>query len=152
MTRADYSNRLVVKVQEVVTMTAARQDRQDRPDRPDRQDRPDRPDRQDRQDRQEERVRREVTIDAPAEEVWEAVSTEEGRERWLEPDPEREVVVEPATAPGRLVWWWWRQDEPPRRVELLVLPVPAGTRVVVTETAPEFPLAALASAFMPALA
>ena len=33
-----------------------------------------------------ESVTREITIDAPLEDVWEAVSTDEGRERWLEPD------------------------------------------------------------------
>ena len=34
-------------------------------------------------------ITREVTIDAPVEDVWEAVSTDEGRERWLEPDDDR---------------------------------------------------------------
>ncbi len=37
-----------------------------------------------------ESLTREITIDAPLEDVWEAVSTEAGRERWLEPDPDRE--------------------------------------------------------------
>jgi N-methylhydantoinase B len=34
-------------------------------------------------------VRREVEIEASPEEVWEALATEEGRDRWLEEDPER---------------------------------------------------------------
>lgn len=107
-------------------------------------------------------VRREVEIDASPEEVWEAIATEEGRERWLEDDPERELTVESDTAPGRVVWWW-RSDpaDPPRRVEVEVVAVPAGARVIVTETAPlsvpyptavtstapRFPLAQLRAAF-----
>jgi uncharacterized protein YndB with AHSA1/START domain len=101
----------------------------------------------------ERHVRREVEIDAPPEEVWEAISTEEGRARWLEEDPVREIHVEPTTEPGRIVWWWWRNDrvEEPTRVELLVVAAPAGTRVIVIESAPLVPLARLQAAFTPAL-
>ncbi len=88
-------------------------------------------------------VRREVTIEVPPEEVWEALATEAGRERWLEPDPDRELLVETEQAPDRIVWWWWREDEAPRRVELLVVAAPAGSRVIVIESAPELPLARL---------
>jgi hypothetical protein len=91
-------------------------------------------------------VTREITIDAPVEDVWEAVSTEEGRERWLEQDPERELVVEESVAPEHITWWWWREDEPARRVDVDIAAVPAGTRVTVTETEPMiFPLAQFAS-------
>ncbi len=91
-------------------------------------------------------VTREITIDAPVEDVWEAVSTDEGRERWLEQDPERELVVEESVAPEHISWWWWREDEPARRVDVDIAAVPAGTRVTVTETEPMiFPLAQLAS-------
>jgi len=38
-------------------------------------------------------VTREVDVDASPEEVWEALATEEGRERWLQ-EPEREISVE----------------------------------------------------------
>ena len=92
-------------------------------------------------------VRREVEIDAAPEEVWESLATDEGRERWLEDDPEREIHVEVADEPSRLVWWWWQGDEPATRVEFLVVAAPAGTRVVVTETVPRFPLTALARSF-----
>jgi len=101
-------------------------------------------------------VRREVEIDASPEEVWEAIATEQGRERWLEEDPDRELAVEPGSAPGTIVWWW-RSDpaDRPRRVEVRVEAVPAGARVIVTETAPVrltgiaplFPLARLEAAF-----
>ena len=92
-------------------------------------------------------VRREVEIDASPDDVWESLASDEGRERWLDDDPEREIHVETAEEPSRLVWWWWHGDEPATRVEFLVVAAPAGTRVVVTETEPAFPLALLASSF-----
>jgi uncharacterized protein YndB with AHSA1/START domain len=93
------------------------------------------------------RTRREIEIEATPEEVWDALATEEGRETWLEDAPEREILVETAEQPHRLVWWWWREDEPATRVELLVVAAPAGARVIVVESAPSFPLAALAARF-----
>jgi uncharacterized protein YndB with AHSA1/START domain len=93
-------------------------------------------------------VRREIEIEATPEEVWEAVATDEGRERWLEEDEAgREIHVEVVQEPTRLVWWWWHGDEPATRVELLVVAAPAGARVVVTESAPSFPLATLQASF-----
>jgi uncharacterized protein YndB with AHSA1/START domain len=92
-------------------------------------------------------VRREVEIEATPEEVWESLATEEGREHWLEHDPEREIHVELADEPSRLVWWWWRGDEPATRVELLVVAAPAGARVVVVESQPSFPLAMFADSW-----
>jgi len=100
-----------------------------------------------------ELVRREVEIEAAPEQVWDALVDEERREAWLEPDPERELRIETAAAPEWLVWWWWHGDEPPHRVEVVLLPVPCGTRVIVTESAPAvFPLARMAGAFALALA
>ena len=92
-------------------------------------------------------VRREVQIEATPEEVWEALATEEGRDRWLEPDPDRELHVEVAEEPRRMVWWWWRGDDEATRVEVLVVAAPIGSRVIVVESQPSFPLVALASAF-----
>ena len=100
-------------------------------------------------------VRREIEIEATPEEVWEALATAEGRERWLQEDAEREIHVELSDEPARLVWWWWRGDDPATRVELLVVAAaagpprvgPADARVVVTESAPSFPLAALQASF-----
>jgi uncharacterized protein YndB with AHSA1/START domain len=91
-------------------------------------------------------VCREVDIEASPEEVWEALVTEEGRDRWLD-EPGRDVHVEVLDAPHRLVWWWAGEDEPATRVEFLVAASPSGTRVVVTETEPSFPLATLAASF-----
>jgi len=96
-------------------------------------------------------VRREVHVEASPEEVWEALVTEEGRERWLG-EPERDIHIEVLDAPHRLVWWWVGHEEPATRVEFLVVAAPAGTRVIVTESVPSFPLAMLARSFTGALA
>jgi uncharacterized protein YndB with AHSA1/START domain len=92
-------------------------------------------------------TRREIEIEATPEEVWEALATDEGREAWLEDTPQREILVETADEPHRLVWWWWTEDEPATRVELVVVAAPAGARVVVVESEPSFPLSALAARF-----
>jgi uncharacterized protein YndB with AHSA1/START domain len=91
-------------------------------------------------------VWREIDVEASPEEVWEALVTEEGRERWLG-EPDRDIYVEVLDAPNRLVWWWAGADEPATRVEFRVLALPRGTRVVVTESTPSFPIAMLAASF-----
>jgi uncharacterized protein YndB with AHSA1/START domain len=92
-------------------------------------------------------VRREVEVEATPEEVWEAIATEEGRDTWLEQDPDREVRIEIVEEPHRLVWWWESGERPATRVELLVVAAPAGARVIVTESVPAFPLPSLAMRF-----
>jgi uncharacterized protein YndB with AHSA1/START domain len=89
---------------------------------------------------------REVEIEASPEEVWEALVTEEGRERWLQ-EPERDIHVEVVESPSRLVWWWAGEEQPATRVEFLVQAIPDGTRVVVTESEPAVPLPELAASF-----
>jgi uncharacterized protein YndB with AHSA1/START domain len=94
-------------------------------------------------------VRREIEVEASPEEVFEALATEEGRERWLA-EPEREIHVEVLDAPHRLVWWWAGADEPATRVEFLVVAgsgLDPHTRVIVTESVPSFPIAMLAASF-----
>jgi hypothetical protein len=87
-------------------------------------------------------ARTEIDVEATPEEVWEHVSTEEGREGWLHPDEAADVWVETVEAPHRLVWWWGEG-----RVELDVVARPdGGSRVVVTESRPAFPVTALATA------
>src|SRR5271163_4516315 len=56
-------------------------------------------------------LRREIDVQASPEEVWEALATEEGRERWLD-EPDREIHVELLEAPHRLAWWWASAEEP----------------------------------------
>ncbi len=88
----------------------------------------------------DETVTHEVTIEAPIEDIWEALSTDAGREAWLEPDEDRTLVVEESEAPSRITWWWWHESdtgEPARYVEVRVVAIPdVGTRVTVTETQP----------------
>jgi uncharacterized protein YndB with AHSA1/START domain len=92
-------------------------------------------------------VRRHVDIEeATPEEVFEALVTEEGRDRWLD-EPEREIHVESAEPPSRLTWWWASENEPATRVCFEIVALPAGTRVIVTENAPRFSLPALAARF-----
>jgi|HubBroStandDraft_6_1064221.scaffolds.fasta_scaffold108025_3 uncharacterized protein YndB with AHSA1/START domain len=94
-------------------------------------------------------VRREIDVDASPEDVFAALATEEGRERWLT-EPGREIHIEVLDAPHRLVWWWAGAEEPATRVEFLLI-ADAGaeqrTRVVVTESQPSFPIATLAASF-----
>jgi uncharacterized protein YndB with AHSA1/START domain len=89
-------------------------------------------------------VRREVEVQATPEEVWDALATEEGRERWLEDEPEREIAIELADEPHRLVWWWGEPEGPATRVEFTIVAAPLGSRVLVTESVPRFPLDMLA--------
>jgi len=99
-------------------------------------------------------VTREIEVDASPEEVWKALATQEGRERWLQ-EPERDIHIEVLDAPHRLVWWWAGAQEPATRVEFLVLAgteMDPSTRVVVTESTPSFPLAELAASFALVLA
>ncbi|HTQ69481.1 MAG TPA: hypothetical protein VMI13_12400 [Solirubrobacteraceae bacterium] len=97
-------------------------------------------------DGEREQVSREVLLEASPEEVWEAIATEEGRERWLQEEGERDVQVVVAEEPERLVWWWSPDGghEEPARVEFLIRAVAGGTRVLVVETAPRLPLEMLA--------
>lgn len=88
-------------------------------------------------------VEREIEIEAAPEEVWEAIGTKEGRERWL--DDDRPVHVEVVEEPSRLVWWW-AEDDRWTRVEVTLVPAVSHTRVIVRESAPAFPLTALATA------
>ncbi len=92
-----------------------------------------------------------VEVAAGAPEVFALLATEDGRAAWLEPDPERTIVVESEQPPGegesgRISWWWWSAEEPPRHVELWVVAVPAGSRVIAIESAPALPLTMLAQA------
>ncbi|HEY0517350.1 MAG TPA: hypothetical protein VGD00_09535 [Solirubrobacteraceae bacterium] len=93
-----------------------------------------------------ERVRRHVDVEATPEEVFEALVTEQGRERWLQED-DRQIHIESCEPPERLVWWWAGEDEPATRVSFDIVALPSGARVIVTETAPRFPLPALAARF-----
>jgi uncharacterized protein YndB with AHSA1/START domain len=97
-------------------------------------------------------ITREIVLDEEPGEVWEALTEPERLEQWFAPE------VELDARPGGLgVFRWGNGEErhaiveeadPERRlalrfdddgaVELLLEPVPGGTRVVVTESVPSF--------------
>lgn len=92
-----------------------------------------------------------VDIDSSPEDVYELLASDAGRQAWLEPDRERTIVVEAAEPPsdtesGRISWWWWSGDDAPRQVELWVVAIPVGSRVIAIESAPSLPLTMLARA------
>ena len=91
-------------------------------------------------------VRREVHVEGSPEEVWEALSTDEGRGSWLG-EPEREIEIEHSEEPRKLVWRWSRAEEPETRVEFLLVASTTGTRVIVTESRPSFPIRMFAESF-----
>jgi uncharacterized protein YndB with AHSA1/START domain len=102
--------------------------------------------------RPEEAVTRSVDVDAEVEDVWQALATDEGRQSWIEPDPDRFLIVESSEWPDRISWWWWSAEQPATHVALRVVAIPSGARVIVTETGPSnFPVAQLAMWFHRAL-
>jgi uncharacterized protein YndB with AHSA1/START domain len=93
-------------------------------------------------------VTREVQIEAPPEEVWQALITEEGRERWLgEEGSDAAVEIDRLEPHHRLTWWWRAADGARTHVEFRIVAVPDGSRVLVTETLPRVPIATLAASF-----
>jgi uncharacterized protein YndB with AHSA1/START domain len=90
-------------------------------------------------------VTKETLIEAPAEEVWEAVVDPDwlGGEGELELRPggevrvaEREGFVEEVEPAERLVFWWAAPGEESTRVEIELDEVPGGTWVTVVEGRP----------------
>jgi len=97
-------------------------------------------------------VEREVFLDAPPAEVWEALTDEEQLEDWFANDVEfdldrggvfrwddgdvRHAVVEEVDAERRLALRWWDPGgDEQSEVTFTLEEIPAGTRLVVTETA-----------------
>ena len=75
-------------------------------------------------------VTREVVVEAPLEEVWEALTEPERLEEWFSEDGERrELVIEEVETRRRVAYTW---DDGQVAIELEE--VETGTRVVVTET------------------
>jgi|SRR5437588_8903685 len=93
-----------------------------------------------------DRIARELELDAPVDEVWEAVISDgfmaDEVELDLRPGGEarfddRAGWVEEALAPCRLTFWWADGDEPASRVELTLDRLhEASTRLRVIETRP----------------
>ncbi len=96
-----------------------------------------------------EKVEREVVVQAPAREVWEAVTSDGwlAEEVVLDLRPGGDACfrsgeeikagwVEDVHAPERLVFWWGSDDEPATRVELRLTPEDERTVLRVVETRP----------------
>jgi len=97
-------------------------------------------------------VEREIELDAPPDEVWEALTEPEQLEEWFANEVDfdverggtfrwddgdvRHAVVEEAD-PGRhlRIRWWEPGGAGESEVSITLVGVPAGTRLVVTETA-----------------
>lgn len=97
----------------------------------------------------DEKIERELLVDAPREDVWEAIVGD----GWLAEEVEVDLRiggdavfrsgettktgwVEDVLAPERLTFWWAADGEPASRVELWVLAEAEATRVRVIESRP----------------
>lgn len=83
-------------------------------------------------------IQREITVPAEPDEVWEALTDEDLRSEWLHDAGEpRDITDEEADEDERsLSFRWARPGEEATEVRFTVEAVPAGTRVVVVESAP----------------
>ena len=101
---------------------------------------------------EELRVERETLLPADPDEVWEALTDPDRLSEWLAPEvelepyeggevavrdgeDERTGTVETVIERERLTFTWARPGDEPSRVDLIVEAIPAGTRLVVVETA-----------------
>ena len=108
-----------------------------------------------RQDARDTAVRREIEVEAPPADVWNALTRPELLEQWLEAEVEldprpggtgrfvsaggehRLARVDDVDEGRRLAFTWWPDDggdEPASRVEFVLTPLQGGTRLVVTES------------------
>ena len=75
-------------------------------------------------------VTREVVLEAPLDEVWEAVTDPARVDEWFSEDgEERDLTIEEVETGRRVAYTWDDGD-----VAIVLEEVDAGTRVVVTET------------------
>ena len=102
---------------------------------------------------EERQVERETVLDATPDEVWKALTDERLLGEWLaeeaklEPEPgghaafrfadgsEREGTVLRVEEERELAFTWARPGEPPTEVEMTLVPLVSGTRLVVVERA-----------------
>jgi uncharacterized protein YndB with AHSA1/START domain len=102
-----------------------------------------------KEDPMSEKIEREVVVEAPAQEVWEAVTSDGwlaeqvlldlrpgGDACFRSGEEVKEGWVEDVLVPERLVFWWGTDDEPATRVELELTPDEEGTVLRVVESRP----------------
>ena len=75
-------------------------------------------------------VTREVVLEAPLEDVWEALTDPEQLEEWFSEDGEERQLVIEEVEPRRRVAYTWEEGH----VAIEVQEIETGTRVLVTET------------------
>jgi uncharacterized protein YndB with AHSA1/START domain len=75
-------------------------------------------------------VTREVVLDAPVEEVWDAIADPERVDEWFSEDGEERALLVEEIEPGRRVSYTWEEG----RVAIELEELGGGTRVLVTET------------------
>jgi len=98
-------------------------------------------------------VERETVLDAPPDQVWEAITDERLLSEWLADEAEldavpggrasfrfsdgseREGTVLRVEEERELAFTWARPGEPPSEVEMTLVPLVSGTRLVVVERA-----------------
>jgi uncharacterized protein YndB with AHSA1/START domain len=96
-----------------------------------------------------DRIERKLLLDAPPEEVWDAVTSDGwlaeeveldlrpgGDASFRSPDETRTGWVEEVIAPARLAFWWAEDGEPATRVELTLQADRDATWLRVVETRP----------------
>lgn len=97
-----------------------------------------------------DRIERELELDAPVDEVWDAITGDGwladevqldlspgGEAAFSSEDGTRSGWVEEVLAPSRLTFWWSAGDQPASRVELTLVPdEDGGTRLRVVESRP----------------
>jgi uncharacterized protein YndB with AHSA1/START domain len=96
-----------------------------------------------------ERIERELWLPATPDAVWDAVTSDGwladhvridlrpgGDAHFDSSDEARSGWVEDVSVPDRLTFWWAVDDEPASRVELMIDPRGAGTRLRIVETRP----------------
>jgi len=122
-------------------------------------------------DEQQPQVERETVLDAPVGEVWEALTDERLLGEWLADDAEldsvpggrarfrfadgdeREGTVLRVEEERELAFTWSRRGEPQTEVEMTLVPLVSGTRLVVVERARSAtPVALSGAAWGPRLA
>jgi uncharacterized protein YndB with AHSA1/START domain len=101
-------------------------------------------------------IRREIVLDAPPDEIWDALTDPRELAEWFANDveldvrpggegvfrwddgSERRALVEVVVANARFEFWWWSPDGEATLVAIALDPLEDGTRVIVTETATEW--------------
>src|SRR4051794_19774530 len=97
-------------------------------------------------------IKRSIDLDAPAEEVWSAISDERLLSDWLAPEVELEPseggtlrcrhedgeqragAVRLVEEGERIVFEWGREGAAPSRVDLMIEPLERGSRLTVVES------------------